>query len=150
MIDDEKWMLLALAEASRAAVRGDIPIGAVIVRDGTLLAADGNRRSSENNPLAHAEVLVIEQAAKSLESWRLDNCTLYVTIEPCPMCAGAIVESRVKRLVFGAREPRSGAARSCYQLLDDPRRTHRLEVTENVEADAAKQLLQSFFVSRRR
>jgi tRNA(adenine34) deaminase len=150
MTEDERWMDKALAEARSAGERRDIPIGAAVVRDGELIASAGNQRTSTTDPSAHAEILALRRASERLNRSRLDDCTLYVTIEPCPMCAGAIVEARISRLVFGAREPRSGAARSMYQILDDPRRNHQVDVSEGVRADASKSLLQSFFQSRRR
>jgi tRNA(adenine34) deaminase len=142
-------MRLALDEARRAASWGDVPIGAVLVHGGDVLSAAGNQRERLADPTAHAEILALREASRRVGSWRLEGCTLYVTLEPCPMCAGALVMARVDRLVFGAADPKAGFAGSLGDLVRDPRLNHRLEVTSGVEADAAAELLRSFFAGRR-
>jgi tRNA(adenine34) deaminase len=147
--EDARFMAFALAEAERAAATDEVPIGAVIVRDGQILAAAHNQREQLRDPTAHAEMIAITQAAAALDSWRLENCTLYVTLEPCPMCAGAIVQSRVKRVVYGAEDPKAGAVKSLYQLLEDPRLNHRAEVVAGVLAEECGRLLSQFFQQKR-
>ena len=142
-------MRLALAEAAAAAAHGDVPIGAVIVRDGEAIAAAGNERELQADPTAHAEVLALRAAAAALGGWRLPGTTLYVTLEPCAMCAGAIILARVPRVVFGAVDPKAGAAGSVLDILADPRLNHRPEVTGGVLADEAAKLLREFFADRR-
>ncbi|MDX6583204.1 MAG: tRNA(adenine34) deaminase [Solirubrobacterales bacterium] len=142
-------MSLALAEAARAAEHGDVPIGAVVARDGVVIAAAGNERELRSDPTAHAEMLVLRSAAGSLGGWRLPGSTLYVTLEPCAMCAGAIVLARVPRVVFGAVDPKAGAAGSVLDVLADPRLNHRPEVVGGVLADQASALLREFFAARR-
>jgi tRNA(adenine34) deaminase len=146
---DEELMSLALAEAARAAEHGDVPIGAVVARDGVVIAAAGNERELRSDPTAHAEMLVLRSAAGSLGGWRLPGSTLYVTLEPCAMCAGAIVLARVPRVVFGAVDPKAGAAGSVLDVLADPRLNHRPEVVGGVLADQASALLREFFAARR-
>ena len=143
-------MLQALDEARRAEVHGDVPVGAVVVRDGQVIAARHNERELTGDPTAHAEVLALRDAATAVGHWRLDDCDLYVTLEPCPMCAGAIVNSRIRRVVFGATDPKAGAVRSLYQVADDPRLNHRAEVEGGVLADESAALLKAFFAARRR
>ncbi len=146
---DEKFMALALEQAEEAARCGEVPIGAVLVRDGSILAADRNRREALKDATAHAEILVMRRAGELLGGWRLSNCTLYVTLEPCPMCAGAMVQARIDRLVFGAADPKGGAAGTLYDIVRDRRLNHRLEVTGGLlEAECAA-LLQKFFRERR-
>ncbi|MDZ4659947.1 MAG: tRNA adenosine(34) deaminase TadA [Bythopirellula sp.] len=146
---DLRLMALALAEAEQAAREDEVPIGAVIVRHGQVLASAHNQREQLRDPTAHAEMIAITQAATALNSWRLEDCTLYVTLEPCPMCAGAIVQSRVKRVVYGADDPKAGAVRSLYQLLEDARLNHRAEVTAGVLAEECGQVLSRFFQEKR-
>ena len=139
----------ALVQARAAQAHGDVPVGAVVVRDGQVIAAAHNERELTGDPTAHAEVLALRAAAAVVGSWRLDGCTLYVTLEPCAMCAGAIVNARVPRLVFGASDPKAGAVRSLYEVADDPRLNHRAEVVGGVLADEASALLKAFFAARR-
>ena len=143
-------MRLALDEAHAAVRHNDVPIGAVLVRDGEVLARDHNRREVDHDPTAHAELLCVRAAARVLGSWRLDGCALYVTLEPCTMCAGALVLARVSRLVFGADDPKAGAVGAIYDIPRDPRLNHQVEVTRGVEAEAAGRLLTDFFAARRR
>jgi len=146
---DEKYMGEALRQAEEAARCGEVPIGAVLVKDGQVLSADRNRREELNDAAAHAEILVIRQAGSLLGGWRLSGCTLYVTLEPCPMCAGAMVMARLDRLVYGTVDPKGGAAGTLYDLVRDKRLNHRLEVSSGIlEAECAA-LLQSFFKKRR-
>lgn len=142
-------MELAIAEAERAASGGDVPIGAVIVRDGALIASAGNRREADLDPTAHAEILAIRQAAAALGGWRLPDTTLYVTLEPCAMCAGAIVLARIPRVAFGARDPKAGAAGSVLDVLGETALNHRPEVTGGVLGEACGLLLTEFFAARR-
>jgi len=148
-MDHESWMELALEEGRRAAAAGEVPVGAVIVHEGEVVARAHNLREAARDPLAHAEVLVIRAAAASLGRWRLHGCTLYVTLEPCPMCAGAVVNARLDRLVFGARDPRAGAVGSIIDIVRDERLNHHAEVVEGVHAVAAAELLKVFFAERR-
>lgn len=142
-------MRLALAQAEKAAAHGDVPIGAVLVRDGEVLAAAGNERELRRDPTAHAEILVLSAAAQRLGTWRLSETTLYVTLEPCAMCAGALVLARVSRLVYGPQDPRAGAAYSLYNIPQDPRLNHLVEITADVLAEESAALLRSFFEGRR-
>jgi tRNA(adenine34) deaminase len=146
---DQRFMQMALAEAAAAAAEDEVPIGAVIVHEGQVLAAAHNQREQLRDPTAHAEMIAITQAATALNSWRLENCTLYVTLEPCPMCAGAIVQSRVKRVVYGADDPKAGAVKTLYQLLEDSRLNHRAEVTAGVLAEECGRVLSEFFQRKR-
>ncbi len=149
LLPDEKHMGEALRLAEEAARCGEVPIGAVLVKDGQVLSADRNRREELNDAAAHAEILVIRQAGSLLGGWRLGGCTLYVTLEPCPMCAGAMVMARLDRLVYGTVDPKGGAAGTLYDLVRDKRLNHRLEVSSGIlEAECAA-LLQSFFKKRR-
>jgi tRNA(adenine34) deaminase len=149
MATDEYFMQIALRYAEEAVRRGEIPIGAVLVKEGRLLAAGHNRREELNDATAHAEILVIREACRQLGGWRLPGSTLYVTLEPCPMCAGALVQARVERLVYGAADPKGGAAGTLYDIVRDQRLNHRLEVTAGVLADECALLLQRFFKARR-
>jgi len=142
-------MGIALAEARRAGEGGDVPVGAVVVIDGAVVASAGNRRRHDGDPTAHAEVLALRAAAVSQGTWRLDRATLVVTLEPCPMCAGALVGARVARLVFGATNTDNGACGTLYNLCVDPRLNHEVEVVAGVEATAARALLDEFFAARR-
>jgi tRNA(adenine34) deaminase len=149
MSEDEDLMRLALREAQACLEWGDVPIGAVVARGGEVLGAAGNGRERRGDPTAHAEILALRAAAGSLATWRLDGCTLVVTLEPCAMCAGAAVLARVDRVVFGAPDPKAGFAGSLGNLVQDPRLNHRTEVTGGVLAEEASDLLQSFFAARR-
>ena len=142
---DELHMRTALAAAERATLSGEVPVGAVIVLRGEVIAVAHNQRETNNDPTAHAEIVALRAAAAALNSWRLVDAELYVTMEPCPMCAGAIVNSRVRRLVYGCDDPKAGAVRTLFQLLDDPRLNHRVEVVPGVLAAESAALLKSFF-----
>ena len=146
---DVDWMSRALDRARAAAEVGEVPVGAVIVSDGEVIAAAHNRNVTDADPTAHAEVVVIRQAAEVIGDWRLLDCTLYVTLEPCAMCAGAIVLARIPRVVFGALDPRAGMVESLGNLLRDSRLNHRCEVTGGVLAAESGELLRSFFRERR-
>jgi tRNA(adenine34) deaminase len=148
-LTDDDAMQLALDQAAAAAVHGDVPIGAVVVRDGQVISARHNERELTGDPTAHAEVLAIRDAAKVVGHWRLLDCTLYVTLEPCMMCAGALVNARIGRVVFGTADPKAGALVSLYQVCSDPRLNHRPPVVAGVRADEAGRLLREFFASRR-
>lgn len=147
---DEAFMRLALAEAEEAARLGEIPIGAVIVQEGEVLATGHNLRETLQDPTLHAEVVALRRAAQNRRSWRLTGATMYVTIEPCPMCAGALVLARVSRLVYGAPDPKAGAVDTLMDLVRDERLNHRLKVTSGVLADEATAVMQAFFRRRRR
>lgn len=149
MPSDLEFMREALAEAREAAAAGEVPIGAVLVHEGKLIARSGNRTIRDCDPSAHAEILVLRQAARILANYRLLGTVLYVTLEPCSMCAGAMIQARVARLVYGCDDPKGGAVRSSFQMLSDPRLNHQVELTPGVLADEAAALLQSFFSSRR-
>jgi tRNA(adenine34) deaminase len=146
---DEAAMALAIAEARRALDHDDVPIGAVVVRDGTVIAARHNERERSGDPTAHAEILALRDAAAAVGHWRLDDCTLVVTLEPCFMCAGAVVNGRLGRLVFGATDPKAGAVGSLFDVPADVRLNHRPPVTGGVLATECGDLLRSFFASRR-
>ena len=147
---DEEYMALAIAEAERALEHEDVPIGAVVVRDGEVIGAGHNERELRQDPTAHAEVLALRKAAAAVGSWRVLDCVLYVTLEPCAMCAGAIVLARVPRVVYGCTDPKAGAAGSILDVLAEPRLNHRPEVTAGVLADRCAALLIDFFRARRR
>ena len=142
-------MRLALAQAQAAALRGEVPVGALIVLDDRILAAAGNRTITDCDPTAHAEIAALRQAAREIGNYRLAGASLYVTVEPCAMCAGALVQARIARLIYGADEPKGGAVRTCMQVLDAPALNHRVEVVSGVLAGEAVKLLQSFFSARR-
>ena len=146
---DVQWMTRALEMAELAASRGEVPVGAVLTKDDEIVAEGHNLTVTSNDPTAHAEVVVIREAAQTLSDWRLTECTLYVTLEPCAMCAGALVLSRLGRLVFGASDPKAGMAGSLGNLVQDERLNHRVELTRGTLADAAGDLLQGFFRARR-
>ncbi len=146
---DDDMMRLALREAELAATADEVPIGCVIVHDGTILATAHNYRERWQDPTAHAEIVALRQAAKVLGSWRLEDCTLYATLEPCPMCAGAIVQARVARVVYGAADPKAGACHTLYEITADPRLNHRCEVTSGVLADECAAILSKFFQEKR-
>jgi tRNA(adenine34) deaminase len=149
MPDDLHFMRLALEQARASAEAGEVPIGAVLVHNEADLARSGNRTIRDNDPTAHAEIVVLREAARILGNYRLVNTTLYVTLEPCAMCAGAIIQARVPRLVYGADDPKGGAFRSCFQLLSSAKLNHHVEVTPGILAEESASLLQSFFASRR-
>jgi tRNA(adenine34) deaminase len=144
-MSDDVFMQQALALAREAASLGEVPVGAVAVFEGQVIGTGFNRREVDRNPLAHAELLALDAACKARGVWRLSGVTLYVTLEPCAMCAGALVQSRVTRLVFGAMDPKAGAVGSLYNLAEEPRHNHRLQVTSGVLADESRLLLKSFF-----
>ena len=146
---DERFMRAAIGEAIAARDEGDVPVGAVVVRDGRIIGRGHNQRERLNDPTAHAEILALTAAAAFVESWRLDGCTLYVTLEPCTMCAGAIVLSRVTRLVYGATDPKAGAVDTLYNICTDARLNHRVEVGDCVLADECSMVLQEFFAAQR-
>ena len=144
-LEDERWMQVALEEARLAAQKGEVPVGAVVVHEGKLLVKSHNLREINKDPLAHAELLAIAQAAEMLDRWRLIDCTLYVTLEPCPMCAGAIVNSRLDRIVFGASDPRAGSCGSIMNIVEDERLNHRPAVTRGILQPACSEILSNFF-----
>jgi tRNA(adenine34) deaminase len=146
---DEPLMRMALDEARRCPEWGDVPVGAVVARGQEVLARAGNQRERLGDPTAHAEILALRAAAEQAGMWRLEGCTIYVTKEPCPMCAGAMVLARVERLVYGAPDPKAGFAGSVEDVVRHPRLNHRLEVTDGVLADESAKLLRSFFEARR-
>lgn len=146
---DQRFMAAALDEARAALDHHDVPVGAVVVRDGTVIAARHNERERSGDPTAHAEVLAMRDAATAVGHWRLDECTMYVTLEPCAMCAGAAVNGRLGRLVYGADDPKAGAVDSVYQLLEGDRLNHRVEWSKGLAADEAGELLRAFFRARR-
>jgi tRNA(Arg) A34 adenosine deaminase TadA len=149
MPDDLHYMQLALAEAQASVEAGEVPIGALLVRNDAILARSGNRTIRNNDPTAHAEIVVIREAAHILKNYRLAGSTLYVTLEPCAMCAGAIIQARVSRVVYGADDPKGGAYRTCFQILTSARLNHQVDVTPGVLATESAALLQSFFAARR-
>ena len=146
---DQHWMRRALEQANVAAMRDEVPVGALIVHNGSVIAEAHNQRETLKDPTAHAEMLSITQAAASLGDWRLEGTTLYVTLEPCVMCAGAILQSRIPRVVFGASDPKGGAVSTLFQLLNDSRLNHRCEVTAGVMASQCGSILTDFFVAQR-
>jgi tRNA(adenine34) deaminase len=149
MSADASWMARALELAHQAAMLGEVPVGAVVVRDGVVLGEGHNLTVTQADPTAHAEIVALRRAAAEQGDWRLLGCTLYVTLEPCAMCAGAIVLARVPRVVFGTRDPKAGMVESLGRLLSDPRLNHRCEVREGVLAEESSDLLRSFFRERR-
>jgi tRNA(adenine34) deaminase len=146
---DERFMRLAIAEAERALAHGDVPIGAIVVRDGEVVGAGHNERELRQDPTAHAEAIALREAARALGSWRVLDSTLYVTLEPCAMCAGAIVLARVPRVVYGCADPKAGAAGSVLDVLSESRLNHRPELTAGVLAVECAALLTAFFAARR-
>lgn len=146
---DLRYMQLALELAREAAARGDVPVGALVVRDGRILGVGFNAREHGHDPTGHAEIVALREACHQARRWRLDGATLYVTLEPCPMCAGALVNTRVARLVFGAEDAKAGAVRSLYRLCEDPRLNHRLEVIGGVLAEPCGAVLREFFQAAR-
>ncbi len=146
----EHFMKMALEEAEAARSEDEVPIGAVIVASDRVIARAHNQREQLHDPTAHAEMIAITQAAEALQSWRLDGCTLYVTLEPCPMCAGAIVQARIPTVVYGATDPKAGAVHTLYNLLDDPRLNHRCLIVSDVLAEPCGAILTQFFQQQRR
>jgi tRNA(adenine34) deaminase len=146
----EVYMRMALQQAQAALAEDEVPVGAVIVHAERVVAAAYNQREQLRDPTAHAEMIAITQAADALGSWRLDGCTLYVTLEPCPMCAGAILQARIPTVVYGATDPKAGAVSTLYHLLDDPRLNHRSTVVPGVLAEPCGAILSSFFQQQRR
>jgi tRNA(adenine34) deaminase len=145
MKDDVYWMKKALNVARKAEEAGEVPIGAVIIKDGTIVGRGFNQRECRNDPSAHAEMIAIRQASRKLKAWRLTGATLYVTLEPCPMCMGAILLARIDRVVFGCLDPKAGAAGSLYNLAEDRRFNHRVELTGGVLKDECSEILSNFF-----
>jgi len=146
---DELWMEEALRAAQRALEAGEVPVGAVVVSDGRIVGRGWNRNLTDSDPTAHAEIIALQEAGTTLGNHRLGACELFATIEPCAMCAGALVHARVKRLIYGADDPKAGAVRSVMQVLNHPQLNHRIEVTGGVLAGRCAELLQSFFQQRR-
>lgn len=147
--EDEKWMQLALKAAAAAGEQGEVPVGAVLVKDGTLIAAGGNQPITLQDPTAHAEIRVLRAAAQHFCNYRLPGTTLYVTLEPCLMCIGAIIHARVERLVYGAADPKTGAVSSLYTIGTDDRLNHSLVITPGILADECGELLRTFFRKKR-
>jgi tRNA(adenine34) deaminase len=149
METDIAFMQMALEEALSAAAAGEVPIGAVLVHDGKVLARSGNRTIRDCDPTAHAEIIVIREAARLLSNYRMAGTTLYVTLEPCSMCAGAMIQARIPRLVYGADDPKGGAVRSCFEVLTNASLNHKVEVVPGLLAADCASVLQSFFAARR-
>jgi tRNA(adenine34) deaminase len=147
--DDEVWMQRALAEAKAAQESGEVPVGTVIVKDGVLVAAGQNRNLRDHDPSAHAEIVALRAAGSALGNHRLEGCEMYVIIEPCAMCAGALVHARLKRLIYGAKDSKAGAVESAIQVLNHPKLNHQMEVTGGVLEEQCSQLLRDFFKERR-
>jgi tRNA(adenine34) deaminase len=150
MLSHDHFMRLALAEAQTALAENEVPIGAVIVRGERVVGSGHNQRETLKDPTAHAEMIAITQAAASLGDWRLEECTLYVTLEPCPMCCGAILQARIPVVVYGAADPKAGAAESLFRLLSDNRLNHRCTIVPGVLADECGRILTEFFQAQRR
>jgi tRNA(adenine34) deaminase len=146
---EEYYMGLALAEAQKAQAAGEVPVGAVILSEGNVIGKGFNRPISSNDPTAHAEIVALRDAAQRQQNYRLSNATLYCTVEPCMMCAGAIIHARIARVVFGTPDPKAGAAGSIYNVLTDPRLNHRVEVLSGIREDECAALLRQFFSARR-
>jgi tRNA(adenine34) deaminase len=146
---DEEIMHAALDFARKAQKQGEVPVGAVVVRDGEIVAGGSNRNVSDNDPSGHAEIIALREAGKAVGNHRLSGCSLFVTIEPCAMCAGALVHARLERLVYGASDPKAGAVQSVMQVLNHPALNHRMEVTAGVLAEECSAILQGFFRERR-
>ncbi|GAC1630190.1 MAG: tRNA adenosine(34) deaminase TadA [Candidatus Acidiferrum sp.] len=149
MPSDLEYMHFALEEARASAAAGEVPIGAIVIHEDKIIARSGNRTIRDNDPTAHAEIVVLREAAHALANYRLAGTTLYVTLEPCSMCAGAMIQARVPRLVYGADDPKGGAVRSCFEVLSHPRLNHQVEVVSGLLAEESAALLQSFFAARR-
>jgi len=148
--NDSHYMFAALQEAQAAADQNEVPIGAIIVYEGKIIGRAHNQRETLNDPTAHAEMIALTQAASYLESWRLHGCTMYVTLEPCPMCAGALVLARIDRLVFGPFDPKAGACGSLYNIVEDNRLNHRIQVVSNFMEEPCRAILQEFFARKRK
>lgn len=146
---DDHFMRLALQQAQQAQVEDEVPVGAIILNQDRIIAAAYNQREQLHDPTAHAEMIAITQAAEAIGDWRLEHCTMYVTLEPCPMCAGAIIQSRIPRVVFGATDPKAGAVTSLYSLLNDSRLNHTVQVTGGVLAEDCGRILTEFFRNKR-
>ncbi len=149
MNTDVGFMEQALEQARASAVAGEVPVGAILVHEGKIIARSGNRNIRDCDPTAHSEIVVLREASRVLGNYRLAGTALYVTVEPCSMCAGAIVQARVPRLVYGCDDPKGGAVRSCFEILTDPRLNHQVEVTVGILASECAAILQSFFAARR-
>ena len=149
MSTDIGFMEQALEEARASAAAGDVPVGAILVHEGKIIARSGNRTIRDCDPTAHSEMVVLREASRVLGNYRLAGTTLYVTVEPCNMCAGAMIQARVPRLVYGCDDPKGGAVRSCFEVLTHPRLNHQVEVTAGVLANECAAILQSFFAARR-
>ena len=145
---DEKFMALALEEGRRAALDGDVPVGALVVKEGIVLASGRNRKTDD--PTAHAEIRTLRDAGSALKSWNLSGCTLYVTVEPCPMCAGALVLARIDRLVYGCGDPRAGACGTLYNIVEDSRLNHTIAVTRGVLDEECSDLIRTYFRTKRK
>jgi tRNA(adenine34) deaminase len=148
-VHDADFMRIALEEARTAERAGEVPVGAIVVVNGSVIARGANRTIADCDPTAHAEIVALREAARAMRNHRLAGATLYVTIEPCAMCAGAIVQARLERVVYGAEDPKGGAVRSCFAVLNHPQLNHRVAVTAGVCAEESAALLQSFFSARR-
>jgi len=148
-MDDREAMELALVEARNAGITGDVPVGAIVVAGGRVVGKAGNEREVAGDPTAHAEILALRRASEAMGTWRLSDATVYVTLEPCPMCAGALVAARVARLVFGAADPKAGACGSLYNLCADPRLNHELAVVPGVRQEECAEMLRGWFAARR-
>ncbi len=149
MDTDVGFMEQALREARASAAAGEVPVGAVLVHEGKIIARSGNRTIRDCDPTAHSEIVVLREASRALGNYRLEGTALYVTVEPCSMCAGAIVQARVPRMVYGCDDPKGGAVRSCFEILAHPRLNHQVEVTAGILASECAAILQSFFAARR-
>jgi len=149
VLDDNELMAAALEQARLAATMDEVPVGCVIARGGEIISATHNRRMLDGDPVAHAEILAIRQAAERIGDWRLEGCTMAVTLEPCCMCAGAIVLSRIERLIYGADDPKAGAVKTLYEICSDPRLNHRAEVISGVMSTECGEILTKFFRTKR-
>ena len=149
-MEQENYMELALNEAKKAYKIEEIPVGAIIVKDGKVISRAYNQKETKNNPIAHAEILAIERASKKLGRWRLDDCDLYVTLEPCPMCAGALINSRIKKLYIGTPDEKTGACGSVLNLLEDYKFNHKIEVEKYILKDECEKILKDFFKKLRK
>jgi tRNA(adenine34) deaminase len=147
---DDSWIEAALLEAAHAEAAGEVPVGAVVVCEGRIVGRGSNRNLADSDPTAHAEIVALREAARTLGNHRLGECEMFVTIEPCAMCAGALVHARLKRLVYGADDPKAGAVRSVLQVLNHPSLNHQMEVTSGVLAGRCGELMQAFFRTRRK
>jgi tRNA(adenine34) deaminase len=147
--NDELYMRMALEQAQRAALAGEVPVGAVIVVEGRVIAHAANRTLTDCDPTAHAEIVALRAAAQEIGNHRLIGATLYLTLEPCAMCAGAMIQARISRLVYGADDPKGGAVRSCFAVLDHPQLNHTVEITSGILAEESVAILQAFFAARR-